>query len=157
MSANIVGNSAQLIEQLIPVVEPLGLEIDDLKISKAGRYRVLEIVIDGEQLDLDKIALASRAISNYLDETNLMGEQQYTLEVTTRGVDSPLTKPKHWRRNVGRLVKVTSDAVNATGRIKEFNDPIALIEVAGKLKEIDINLISTAIIQVEFSRKEGQD
>lgn len=157
MSANVLGNSAQLIDQLIPVVEKLGLEIDDLKISKAGKYRVLEIWLDGDQVDLDQVASASRAISNYLDETNLMGEQQYTLEVTTRGVDRPLTKPIHWKRNIGRLVKVKGDAVDLTGRIKEFTDPIVFLEVDGRQKEIDINSISSAIVQVEFSRNAGQD
>lgn len=145
-------NSELLISQLSPVVASLGLELDELRISKAGKYRVLEISLDGDLVDLDKIAQASRAISEYLDNTELMGEQQYTLEVATRGVDSPLIKPSHWQRNLGRLVKVAGDAIDATGRIKEFIDPIVTLDISGKTKEVDINSISKAVIQVEFKK-----
>lgn len=157
MSANSSSDAAVIKEKLTPIVAKVGLEIDELKISRAGKYRVLEIAIDGDQVDLDKVAMASRSISEYLDETNLMGEQQYTLEVTTRGVDRPLSRPVHWKRNLGRLVKVSGDSINAIGRIKSFDEPIVVLEINGKDKEIDINSISKAIIEIEFSKQEKSE
>lgn len=143
---------SELTQSLTPIVESVGLELDELKLSKAGKYRVLEIAVDGDEIDLDKVADASRAISAYLDETDLMGEQQYTLEVATRGIDSPLTKPAHWRRNIGRLVAVAGDAINEVGRIKEFVDPMVTLEIKGKAREVDFNTINKAVIQVEFKK-----
>jgi ribosome maturation factor RimP len=145
---------AELISELSPIVTVVGLELDDLKLSKAGKYRVLEIAVDGDFVDLDKIAEVSRALSVYLDEKNPLGEQPYTLEVTTRGIDRPLVKPVHWQRNVSRLVKVTGEAVELIGRITKFENPTVTLDVNGKIIEIDINTISSALIQVEFSRRE---
>jgi ribosome maturation factor RimP len=145
---------AELIYELSPIVTEVGLELDDLKLSKAGKYRVLEIAVDGDFVDLDKIAEVSRALSVYLDEKNPLGEQPYTLEVTTRGIDRPLVKPVHWQRNVSRLVKVTGEAVELIGRITKFENPTVTLDVNGKIIEIDINTISSALIQVEFSRRE---
>lgn len=142
----------QLISKLAPVVAQTGLDLDDLKISKAGKYRVLEIIVDADQIDLDQVANASRAVSEFLDEQNLMGEQQYTLEVATRGVDAPLVKPIHWQRNIGRLVKVSGDSINEIGRIKSFANPIVTLEIKNKDREIDINSISKAVVQVEFKK-----
>ncbi len=143
---------AELIENLTPVVAEVGLELDDLKLSKAGKYRVLEIAVDGDEINLDLVAEASRAISEYLDNSSLMGEQAYTLEVTTRGVDRPLTKPQHWSRNIGRLVKVSGTGITETGRIKSVNFPDVTLEVNGKDLVINAFEISSAIVQVEFKQ-----
>lgn len=144
--------NAELFEKLVPVVAQIGLELDDLKLSKAGKYRVLEIAVDGDEINLDLVADASRAISEFLDNSTLMGEQAYTLEVTTRGVDRPLLKPQHWSRNIGRLVKVSGNAINETGRIKSFNDPVVTLEIKGKDQEINTSEISSAVVQVEFKQ-----
>lgn len=142
----------ELIEKLSPVVMSQGLELDDLKIAKSGKDRILEIVIDGNQVNLDQIAQTSREISAFLDESNVMGELPYTLEVTTRGVDSPILKPQHWQRNIGRLVSVVTDAQSQTGRIMSFDNPIVSLNINGSVKEINIEEISSAQIQIEFSK-----
>ncbi len=147
----------QLTEFLEPVVGSCGIELDDLRVVKAGNRRILEVVVDGDEgIDLDKVAEVSRAISEALDENPDMGEQTYTLEVSTRGVGTPLTKPAHWRRNVGRLVSVTGDAVNASGRIISFEEPMVTLNVKGQMRNFDINTISRALIEVEFNRKETE-
>ena len=143
---------ATLFAQLEPVVAELGLELDDLTISKSGKYRVLEIALDGDVVDLDLIASASRKISEFLDETNLMGEQPYTLEVTTRGIDRPLVKPAHWQRNVGRLVKFSSGQKSGVGRIMAFTDPIITLQTDKETFDINLSEISSAVIQVEFKK-----
>lgn len=142
---------AQLSEELTPVIAQLNLELDALSVTRSGKYRVLEIALDGDQVDLDTISSATKRISEFLDDSNLMGEQQYTLEVTTRGIDRPLAKPAHWQRNVGRLVEIKSDAFSGIGRIKNFLDPVVTIEVKNQTLEINTSQISQAVVQVEFS------
>ena len=144
---------AELTTHLSPVVSALGYEVDDIILTTAGRRRVLEVVIDADTpVDLNAISESSRAISAYLDESTVMGEMPYLLEVSSRGVDRPLAKPVHWRRNIGRLVEIKGDAHNLTGRITAFNDPIVTIEVDKKAREVDVTKISKATIQVEFKK-----
>jgi len=144
---------AELTTHLSPVVSALGYEVDEIILTTAGRRRVLEVVIDADTpVDLNAIADSSRAISAYLDESTVMGEMPYLLEVSSRGVDRPLTKPAHWRRNVGRLVEIKGNAHNLTGRITAFAEPIVTINVDGKDREVDVTEISKATIQVEFKK-----
>ena len=148
---------SELTSQLEPLVAALGYEIDDL-ILRAGRNPVLEIIVDADEpIDMNAISEVTRAVSGYLDESDVMGERPYLLEVSSRGVTRPLSKPAHWRRNVGRLVEVRGDAVNATGRIVEFADPIVTLDVDGKNKDININSISKAEIQVEFKKLDKEE
>ena len=86
----------------------LGLDVEAVELTPAGKRRVLRVAVDKDGgVTLDDVAEATREVSAVLDDSDVMGEQPYTLEVTSRGVDRPLTLPRHWRRNVGRLVKVT--------------------------------------------------
>ncbi len=148
---------ATLIAQLEPVVDELGLDLDDLSLSKSGKYRVLEIALDGDAVDLDLIASASRKISEFLDENNLMGEQPYTLEVTTRGIDRPLTKTSHWQRNIGRLVKFSATQKSGVGRITAFTNPKVTLQTDKEIIELDLSEISNAIVQVEFKKLSDED
>jgi ribosome maturation factor RimP len=81
-----------------------------------------------------------------------MGDEPYVLEVGTRGISSPLTKPIHWSRNIGRLVEVAGDAINAVGRITDFNDPEVTLDIKGKSRKINITEIARAHIEVEFKK-----
>ena len=146
---------AELTTHLSPIVSALGYEVDEIELTTAGRRRVLEVVLDAETpIDLNAISEATRAISNYLDESNVMGEKPYLLEVSSRGVSRPLTKPAHWRRNIGRLVEIKSSTHNLTGRIVNFADPLVTVTSDTKEIEIDINTISKAVIEVEFKKFE---
>ena len=147
----------ELITHISAVLQPLGVELDDLTLSKAGSRRVLDVVVDADDpIDLDRLAEISRAVSDSLDESDIMGTAPYVMEVGTRGVGRPLTKPAHWRRNVGRLVKISGDAVNASGRIVSFDEPTVVINIKGQPRKFDISTISRAVIEVEFSRQ-GDD
>lgn len=149
-------SSDKLASEIARVLERLGVDLDDLVISKAGSRRVLDVVVDSDEpIDLDRLAEISRAVSEFLDESDLMGTAPYVMEVGTRGIGRPLTKPAHWRRNVGRLVKVSGDSINAVGRITEFADPQVSLNIKGQTRNFDINTISRAVIEVDFSRKEG--
>ena len=109
------------------LTEPLaasGLDVEAIDLTPAGKRRLLRVAVDKDGgVTLDDIAEATKEVSRILDETDVMGEQPYTLEVSSRGADRPLTEPRHWRRNVGRLVTVTlADKVTVTGRITESDD-----------------------------------
>lgn len=152
--------ASELIEQLTPVVNTFSLDLDDVSISKSGSQRVVDVTVDGDAgVNLDEVAAVSRAISEFLDSSDIMGEAPYLLEVGTRGVSSPLTKPAHWARNIGRLVNVAGDAINATGRITAFENPNVTLSVNEKDRIINIADISRAHIEVEFKKmpKESGD
>src|SRR3954452_15998727 len=94
--------------------EPLaatGLDVEAIDLTPAGKRRLLRVAVDKDGgVTLDDIAEATKEVSRVLDGpagSDVMGEQPYTLEVTSPGTDRPLTHPRHWRRNQGRLVKAT--------------------------------------------------
>jgi ribosome maturation factor RimP len=150
--------SDELSAELEPVVAQFGLDLDELRLTKAGKRRVLEVVLDGDNgVDLDVVAAVSRAISEHLDESTIMGQLPYLLEVGSRGVGRPLTKAAHWSRNIGRLVHVVGDAIDVTGRIVAFDDPQVTLDVVGTEKVFDFSTISRAMIEVEFNRKAADD
>ena len=150
--------SDELIAELEPVVAQFGLDLDELRLTKAGKRRVLEIVLDGDSgVDLDVVAAVSRAISEHLDASTIMGQLPYLLEVGSRGVGRPLTKPAHWSRNIGRLVHIVGDAIDETGRIVAFDNPEVTLEVEGEVRVVDFTTISRAMIEVEFNRKATDD
>ncbi len=97
-----------------PLVRAAGMDLEEVQLFPVGRRSVLRVVVDASGgVSLDDIALVSQALSAELDAAGCMGEVPYTIEVTSPGVDRPLTAPRHWRRNVGRMVKV---AVTGQGR-----------------------------------------
>jgi ribosome maturation factor RimP len=92
---------------LRPIVEQFGCDLEAADIAPAGRRRLLRVLVDRDGgINLDDVAEVTRAISKALDADDIMGDGAYTLEVSSPGVDRPLTLPRHWRRNVSRLVKV---------------------------------------------------
>ncbi len=142
---------------LSPTASTLGLDLEGVTVSTAGRRRLVRVAVDKDSgVTLDEIAEATRLFSRDLDEDDVMGEQAYTLEVTSPGLDRPLTAPRHWRRNVGRLVKVTDgDGRTLEGRIVRSDDEQAALEVDGSERVVPYAQVVKARIQVEFNRKEG--
>ena len=119
-------------------LEELGLDLEAVELTPAGKRRVLRIAVDKDGgVSLDDVAAATRAINDVIDASDAMGEQPYTLEVTSRGVDRPLTEPRHWRRNRTRLVKVTlADGTVVTGRIGESDDEQVSLDVDGSTRAV---------------------
>lgn len=133
-------------------------DLDDIEITRSGGQKILDVTIDGDSgVNLDEVAAVSRAISEFLDTSDAMGDEPYVLEVGTRGVTKPLTKPVHWARNVGRLVNIAGDAINAVGRIVEFVDPNVTLEIKGKPRTLSIKEISRANIEIEFKKMPVDD
>lgn len=147
-----------LLEPIVaPVVEAMGLDLEDLKVSRAGRRNVVRIIVDADGgVDLDRCADASRAISVQLDTTDVLGSTPYTLEVSSPGVTRPLTLPRHWRRGIGRLVRVVlADGGEVTGRITAADENSAQLDVDGTARSLTFAEVGKARVQVEFSRAEA--
>ena len=146
---------------LRPVVAPLELEAVELR--TVGRRLVLRVLVDGDHgVTLDEVAVASRAVSDALDASDVLGDEPYTLEVSSPGVDRPLTEARHWRRSVSRLVAVTlRGGGEITGRVLSATDSEVELEVntKGRTSRTTLPLaeVAKALVQVEFSRVADAD
>jgi ribosome maturation factor RimP len=146
---------ARLVQLLTPAVEATGHDLEDLTVSPAGRRKVVRVVVDKDGgITLDDVAEVSRVVSDVLDtpEAEQILAGAYTLEVTSPGVDRPLTQPRHWRRSVGRLVKVKTADSTVTGRVLEADDAQATLDVDGAKRTLLLGEVVNALVQVEFSR-----
>ena len=148
-----------LAEQLTGPIGSLGLDLEAVDLSNAGKRRVLRVAIDKDGgVTMDDIADATREVSRVLDETDAMGQQAYTLEVSSPGVDRPLTLPRHWRRNSGRLVAaMLADGTELTGRIGATDEAGAELDVDGTTRRVEFADVAKARIQIEFKRHDGAD
>lgn len=149
--------------ELEPLIVERGMELDRLDVVRAGKHQVLRITLDGDGANgagptLDEISDATRAISAALDSSKAAGNAPFTLEVSSRGVSSPLTEPKHFRRNLTRLVKVSLTSGDViTGRIVDTTDDCVVLDVAGASRAVAFSDIAKAIVQVELNRPKGLD
>jgi ribosome maturation factor RimP len=136
-----------------PVVAAAGYDLEELTLSRAGRRHLLRILVDADGgITLDDVAVVSREISAALDAADevdgdvLAGE--YQLEVGSPGVDRPLTAPRHWRRNVGRLVTVGG----RTGRVLAADDQGIVLDTDGRAIELSYTELGPGRVQIEFTR-----
>ena len=156
----------RLLDLLEPVVAPTGHDLEDVTVSPAGRRSVVRVVVDKDGgVSLDDVAEVSTAVSAALDalderEPGALGSS-YTLEVTSPGVDRPLTAPRHWRRNAGRLVKAAlRDGGTVTGRLVEAGDSETggvVLDVDGSRREVPYADLARGTVQVEFSRAGAEE
>lgn len=131
-----------------------GLDLEDVQLTGAGRRRIIRVLIDKDGgVSLDDIADATADVSAALDHEDVLGNAPYTLEVTSPGVDRPLSLARHWRRNVDRLVKVTPRAGEPfTARITAADDSGATVEVDGVETGLVYADIAKARVEIEFNR-----
>ena len=149
--------AANLTELLNPVVSRAGFVLEEVTVTPVGKRRLVSVVIDRENSNpsLDEVTVVSKEISVILDTYSQMGEMPFTLEVTTPGVDRPLTLPRHWKKNIGRLVKITpKQGDKFMGRISEVSENQVKLELEKELLTVDLVDVSRAQIEVEFNRKE---
>ena len=149
----------RLIAELTPPLLELGVDVEAVDVTPAGRRRVLKVAVDKDGgVTMDDVAEATKEVSRVLDTSDVMGEQPYTLEVTSPGVDRPLTLPRHWRRNGGRLVRVTTqDGRSVVGRITGSTDDVVTLEVDGAEQTLGYAEVVSARIQIEFNRPRSTD
>jgi ribosome maturation factor RimP len=136
----------------------LGFDLEAVELTPAGKRRLLRVAVDRDGgVTLDDIAEATREVSRAIDDAEAMGEAAYTLEVTSRGVDRPLTLPRHWRRNHDRLVKVTTiEGETLTGRIGDCDDERVVLDVSGTARALGYGEVAKALVQIEFNRAQSQ-
>jgi ribosome maturation factor RimP len=148
---------ARLRALIAPVVEKAGYDLEDLVVSRAGRRHLLRVVVDADGgVSLDGVADLSRDISAALDEHEEAGGSftagEYVLEVGSPGVDRPLTQPRQWRRNIGRLVAVTAADHRLTGRVTAADDQGVTLDVDGQRREFGYPELGPGRVQIEFGR-----
>jgi ribosome maturation factor RimP len=154
----------RLVQLLAPLVEAAGLDLEDVSVSAAGRRSVVRVVVDKDGgAPLDDVAEVSRVVSEVLDaldaaEPGALGAS-YVLEVSSPGVDRPLTAPRHWRRNTDRLVKaVLRDGGDVTGRVlraDDGEDGDVVLDVDGSERAVAYADVARGLVQVEFNRPGG--
>ncbi|GAB3145825.1 ribosome maturation factor RimP [Micromonospora sonneratiae] len=161
-----------------PVVASAGYDLEEVSVSRAGRRHIVRVIVDGDGgVSLDAVAEVSRSVSKALDDAEATDGDlvagEYQLEVSSPGVDRPLTLPRHWRRNVGRLVKVTVKGAGGlpgqratdqptgaqpsvdrqvTGRVVEADDERVVFDLDGRQGEWAYPDLGPGRVQVEFSR-----
>lgn len=158
-----------------PVVHALGMDLEAVKVTTAGRRRLLRVVVDSDRgVSLDDATLASRELSAKLDASDVMGDMPYTLEVSSPGVDRPLTQPRHWQRAVGRLVRVPLAPAGAghartpggqgksapgkagavQGRVVAADAAEVTLDIDGQHRRFGYAALGAGAVQIEFGRPE---
>lgn len=173
-SGDLAARRSRLRAVIEPVVTATGYDLEDVSISRAGRRHIVRVIVDADGgVSLDAVAEVSRAVSGALDEAEastgdlIVGE--YQLEVSSPGVDRPLTLPRHWRRNVGRLVKVGvrgAGGASAAGgaadrqveaRVLDADDARVVLDIEGERAQWPYADLGPGRVQVEFSRLDAAD
>jgi ribosome maturation factor RimP len=160
----------RLTRLLGPVASTAGMDLEEVRVATAGRRLLLRVVVDADGgVGLDEIALISREVSAVLDADDELGDAPYTLEVSSPGVDRPLTQPKHWRRALGRLVSVSVAAAgdgrggaarrpaSVQGRVVAVTPDHVTLEIDGDRREFGFDDLGPGRVQVEFGKPAGAD
>ncbi len=145
-----MGRKEEISAVITPALTALGFYLEDLNITSAGKRSLLTVIVDADRhLSLDEVTVATKAISEIVENIPALGSTPFTLEVTSPGIDRPLTKPRHWRKNINRLVKIVLlDGSQITGRIKQAGESAATIEES-VINYLDIK---RANLEIEFKQ-----
>ena len=131
-----------------PIIEATGNYLEELSITSAGKVKILTVIIDSDShLNLDQVTAVTKEISEVIEALPELGEGAFTLEVTSPGLDRPLTKPRHWRKNLDRLVKIImTSGQELTGRIGEVTETTVLVDS----EKVSFEDIKRAVLEIEF-------
>ena len=131
-----------------PIIEASGNYLEELTITSAGKVKILTVIVDSDShLNLDQITAVTKEISEVIEALEELGDSAFTLEVTSPGIDRPLTKPRHWRKNFDRLVKITmTSGQDIQGRIGEATETAVLVAD----QKVSFEDIKRAVLEIEF-------
>jgi ribosome maturation factor RimP len=153
-----------LIALLGPLVADAGYDLEDVTVTSAGRRSLVRVTVDADGgIDLDAVAVVSRVVSDALDAdaagaaAGRVLSGSYVLEVSSPGVDRPLTEPRHWRRAAGRLVTVELAGRPVTARVLAADDDGVRLEVDGRERTAAWDELGPGRVQVEFNRAAPDD
>jgi ribosome maturation factor RimP len=132
------------------VIESIGFYVEDIAITSAGKRSMLTVIVDGDtHLSLDQVTVATKAISEIVENLPTLGNNPFTLEVTSPGLDRPLTKPRHWQKNKDRLIKIVlNDGKEIKGRIKDSTQTAVTVDE----KIINFADMKRATLEIEFKQ-----
>ena len=138
---------------IAPIVAASGNYLEEVTITPDGKSRILTVIVDSDtHLNLDQVTAVTREISDLLETLPALGDQPFTLEVTSPGIDRPLTQLRHWKKNHGQLVNlVLHDDKEVKGRIGDLAGDVIMIDE----KEISLDDIKSAMIEIEFKSIKG--
>ena len=151
-------DEGRIADVIRPVVAAVGMDLESVRVTAAGRRRLLRVVVDSDRgVSLDDAAAVSRTLSAALDSVAVMGDFPYTLEVSSPGVDRPLTDPRHWRRAAGRLVRVAvTDSGVITGRVVSADTEGVTLDVDGTRRRFRYSALGAGAVQVEFGHPQTE-
>lgn len=147
-------NGMKLADFIRPVVTAAGLDLESVQVKVVGKRRQLIVTVDSDSgVSHDDLDRVSRNVSELLDAGDALGEAPYTLEVSSPGVDRPLTEPKHWRRARGRLVRVKAAGEGSVeGRVLAADADGVTLGLAGGERRFTYPDLGAGSVQVEFGR-----
>ena len=145
-----MGKKEEISAAITPALSDLGFYLEDITITSAGRRSMLTVIVDGDtHLSLDQVTVATKAISEIVENIQSLGQAPFTLEVTSPGLDRPLTKPRHWRKNIDRLVKIVLlDGKEIKGRVKDATEISATVDE----QAVNFSDIKRATLEIEFKQ-----
>ena len=145
-----MGKKEEISAAITPALSDLGFYLEDITITSAGRRSMLTVIVDGDtHLSLDQVTVATKAISEIVENIQSLGQAPFTLEVTSPGLDRPLTKPRHWRKNIDRLVKIVLlDGKEIKGRVKDATEISATVDE----QVVKFSDIKRATLEIEFKQ-----
>jgi ribosome maturation factor RimP len=145
-----MGKKEEISAAITPALSDFGFYLEDITITSAGRRSMITVIVDGDtHLSLDQVTVATKAISEIVENIQSLGQAPFTLEVTSPGLDRPLTKPRHWRKNIDRLVKIVLlDGKEIKGRVKDATEISATIDE----QVIKFSDIKRATLEIEFKQ-----
>ncbi|KJF22197.1 ribosome maturation factor RimP [Rhodococcus sp. ACPA4] len=152
-----VPSKDRVIELVSELVQSKGYDVEDVVVTNAGKHSAVRIMVDSDAgIELDAAAEISRLVSELFDSLEEIGEAPYTLEVTSPGIDRPLTAERHWRRARGRKARIDLADETVVGRIGVLGEDSVAVVMNGRggltVREIPLADVQKAVVQVEFSK-----
>lgn len=142
-------------EILDPLIQEEGLELVDIEYRREGRGKVLRIYIDKEGgVTIGDCTKISRELGVLLDIHDVV-PGPYTLEVSSPGLNRALRKPRDFERFKGRKVRIKTRSsiegrVFFIGRLLDFTDNVASVDVDGRTYLIPYEEIERANLELDF-------
>lgn len=145
----------QIRQLLVPILKSLGLVLWDLEFQQQGPKWLLRVYIDREQggVTLNDCEAVSRDLSALLDVEDVI-THSYVLEVSSPGLDRSLTRPEHFARFFGSMIKVkTYQQINGQkvfrGKLLGMTENKISLELEnGTLLEIMLSTVAKASLEV---------
>ncbi len=147
------------VETITAMVAPLAaahnMDVENIRVSAAGKKSLIALAVDSDNRPgVDDLEVMSQEVSAALDAAEARGEVRfgagYTLEVSTPGVDMPVTKPRHWRRNRGRLVKLEEKKYRI-GPLNDDESQVALVHGNDVIVR-ELTQCPPVVVEVEFGQ-----